>query len=139
MKLCHGLLLALATLALCDRVKGQSNRFDISIHVIDTGKGSGANEAPVKLYKSKSNDDWLLVSQGKTGASGRLTDFTSSTLKFTKGIYKFTVGAKDYYSAAGQETLFPVIDIIFNIDDTNQHYHIPLLLNAYGYSTYRGS
>jgi HIUase/Transthyretin family len=55
------------------------------------------------------------------------------------GIYRITFDTTTYYRAVGGKTFYPEVSIVFQIEDGNQHYHVPLLLNPYGYSTYRGS
>ncbi len=84
-------------------------------------------------------DDWLMLGSGATNSDGRVADFTGTAGALPAGIYKLTFYLSDYYQAKSQSTFYPYVDVIFEIEGDGQHYHVPLLLNPYGYSTYRGS
>lgn len=59
--------------------------------------------------------------------------------EFTPGIYKFYFDTKSYYDGLNMKTFYPFVEIVFEIQNPTQHYHVPLLLSPFGYSTYRGS
>lgn len=93
MKFFHGPLFAIImmTLSLFGNVEGQSNTFDLSVHIIDTGKGRAAPEVPVKLHKLKSGDDWILVSQGYVSNFALLLD--KRILK--SNFFLFSIGKRE--------------------------------------------
>jgi 5-hydroxyisourate hydrolase len=100
----------------------------ITTHVLDTAKGKPAAGMRTVLTK----DDALLF-DGVTDADGRARVLEPERVE--SGTYRITfdTGA---YNAAG---FFPEATIVFRIEDVKQHYHVPLLLSPFGYSTYRGS
>jgi 5-hydroxyisourate hydrolase len=59
--------------------------------------------------------------------------------EFSRGIYKLYFDTKTYFTAKGEKTFYPFIEVVFEIEKPEEHYHVPILLNAYGFSTYRGS
>lgn len=100
----------------------------ITTHVLDTAQGKPASGVPVKL-EIRSGADWSLVGQGATDADGRL-----KTLGFRgAGTYRLT------FDTHGRSAFFPEVSIVFEIADASAHFHVPLLLAPFGYSTYRGS
>lgn len=104
----------------------------ISTHVLDTSKGHPAAGIAVRLEK-RSGDRWNEVSKGLTNADGRHA-FECEKLA---GVYRIVFEIEPYF--AGQESFFPVANVVFKIEDTGRKYHVPLLLNPFAYSTYRGS
>ena len=74
----------------------------------------------------------------KTCANGRISEWHSDPAALTTGTYKLTFLVKQYYEFIKGKTLYPFIEIVFDVNKL-EHYHIPLLLNAFGYTTYRGS
>jgi len=106
----------------------------ISTHILDTSLGSPAESVVVKLQK-KENDTWKDLSHGSTNADGR---FVFDCEK-ASGIYQIIFEVEDYFKKTKRECFFMNTPVIFKITDTQRKYHVPLLLNPFGYSTYRGS
>jgi 5-hydroxyisourate hydrolase len=104
----------------------------ISTHILDTTKGLPASGVTVTLEK-KENSNWIQIGQDKTNTDGRIS-FDNPKVA---GIYKLTFNIEEYFGE--HEHFFMNTPIIFNIKNTDRKYHVPLLLNPYGYSTYRGS
>jgi 5-hydroxyisourate hydrolase len=104
----------------------------ISTHILDTTKGLPASGVTVVL-EMKENENWIELGKDKTNPDGRI-NFDCPKLI---GIYRLTFHIEEYFG--DQEHFFMNTPIIFNIKNTNRKYHVPLLLNPYGYSTYRGS
>ena len=104
----------------------------ISTHVLDTSKGNPAVGIAVRLEK-RSGDRWNEVAKGLTNADGRFAFEESQRIA---GVYRIVFELEPYF---GGDCFFPVANVVFNITDTGRKYHVPLLLNPYGYSTYRGS
>jgi 5-hydroxyisourate hydrolase len=103
----------------------------ISTHVLDTSRGRPAASVPVTLDIERGG--WDVVAMGRTDADGRLRLVADAP---EPGTYRITFATGEYFSG---ETFFPEVSIVFTIKDAAQHYHVPLLLSPYGYSTYRGS
>lgn len=110
----------------------------LSVHVLDQDKGMPSPDMAVVL-EAQQGDTWVKLNEAKTNKNGRITDFYPQDTKLQKGIYKVTFKTGDWYKKNNQKTFFPEVPVIFVIDGNLEHYHIPLLLSAYGYSTYRGN
>lgn len=109
----------------------------ITTHVLDTSKGKPAELVSIKLEK-KVNDDWEFITEGITNSDGRIPEFLPNDKKLEVGIYRMIFASGDYFHLQGIVGFYPEIPIIFELRDQD-HYHVPLLLNPFGYSTYRGS
>jgi 5-hydroxyisourate hydrolase len=110
----------------------------ITTHVLDTARGRPASGVPVVLeYESAGN--WKEIGRGQTDADGRLKDLLPADFNLAAGTYRLTFDTSAYFSAQGAESFYPKVALTFIIKDAAQHYHVPLLLSPYGYSTYRGS
>ncbi|MEV4266437.1 hydroxyisourate hydrolase [Kribbella sp. NPDC049584] len=101
----------------------------LSTHVLDTALGRPAQGVPVQLY----HDDVVLAT-GTTNDDGRL----ALTQRLEPGIYRLWFDVLSYATATGQDIFFPEVAVTFTIDD-ERHYHVPLLLSPFAFSTYRGS
>jgi len=110
----------------------------ITSHILDTSLGKPAEGVSITLTQQH-DDDWQLLGQGTTNSDGRVADLVNTDTVLPGGIYKLTFSLQDYYRASSQRTFYPYVDVVFEIEDGGQHYHVPLLLNPFGYSTYRGS
>ena len=100
----------------------------ITTHVLDTAKGRPAAGVALTLLL-----DDRVIFEGATDSDGRARLLTPEAVK--PGVYRLTFGTGAY----NPEGFFPEATIVFHIDDVAQHYHVPLLLSPFGYSTYRGS
>jgi len=105
----------------------------ITTHVLDTAKGCPAKNIPVTL-EFLSNDQWSIVAQGLTDDDGRIMDWMSQQAQ--TGEYRISFTTASYHENKG---FFPSVTINFMIDNPEQHYHVPLLLSPFSFSTYRGS
>ena len=108
----------------------------VSTHVLDTSKGKPAWGVAIVLYEQIAHE-WFQIAKGITNNEGRLTNLLQEDEDLTPGIYKMTFDIKHYFNSDDIETFYPVVEIIFELK-TIGHYHIPLLINPFGYSTYRG-
>lgn len=106
----------------------------ISTHILDTSLGIPAKNVTVILEK-KENESWIIIANDHTNTDGRIV-FNNPNVS---GVYRLNFEIENYYRATGQETFFETIPVIFKIENTDRKYHVPLLLNPFGYSTYRGS
>jgi 5-hydroxyisourate hydrolase len=106
----------------------------ISTHILDTSLGHPATGVAVRLEKYVGNS-WELISEEKTDNDGRI----AFKCPEAAGTYKLVFLIEDYFSKNKIKPFFLRAPVVFEIQDTKRKYHIPLLLNPYGYSTYRGS
>lgn len=109
----------------------------ISTHVLDTSKGHPVSGLQVSLYKLI-DGRWTYINEGITNSDGRFAKFLERT-DFTPGRYKLHYDVDRYFEIRKQDSLYPFIEIVFDCRSQSDHYHVPLLLSPYGYTTYRGS
>lgn len=109
----------------------------ITSHVLDTSAGKPANNLTIRL-KHFVDQQWQTLAQGITNADGRVGDFLPACKSLIPGNYKVIFETSPYYQEQNIESFFPDVTVHFTVKD-EAHYHIPLLLNPFGYSTYRGS
>jgi 5-hydroxyisourate hydrolase len=110
----------------------------ISTHILDTALGQPAAGVPVALAHM-SNDGWSPINEATTDQDGRCKHLLPSTQTMKPGAYRIRFETAAYYEKYQQNGLYPYVEIVFTVTDGEQHYHIPLLLTANGYTTYRGS
>ncbi|SRR6266496_1518038 len=110
----------------------------ITTHVIDTSGGRPAKGVPVTL-EVEAAGGWKLVGKGTTDANGRISALVPSDLALLGGVYRLMFDTGKYFAAQNVESFYPQVTVVFTILDPSQHYHVPLLLSPFGYSTYRGS
>lgn len=89
------------------------------------------------LFKFVEND-WEVVNTGETDADGRVANFLTRET-FSIGQYKLKFCVEEYFKSLNVDSLYPFVEITFDVKSLDKHYHIPLLLNPFGYTTYRGS
>ena len=109
----------------------------ITTHILDTSIGKPASGVRVKLYDC-ANSFEQLIGEGVTNEDGRVADLLDSRI-LREGQYKIHFDTASYFKAQKIDSFYPFVDIVFTISGDGQHYHVPLLLNPFGYSTYRGS
>jgi len=109
----------------------------ITTHILDTAIGRPAAGVRVVLEKQGA-EGFTMLGEGVTDADGRIADLMEpGTL--TEGVHKLTFYVGAYLQDSGCKGFYPQIPVVFEIASTEEHYHVPLLLNPFGYSTYRGS
>lgn len=107
----------------------------ISTHVLDTAFGKPAVGVGVALERASDN---AVVGSGTTDGDGRVTDLVSSETPLSQGVYRLRFDVGPYFAAARRTAFYPEVVIVFRVTG-DAHYHVPLLLSPFGYSTYRGS
>lgn len=110
----------------------------ITTHILDTSRGRPA-EGVLVVLERRSGDEHQEICRGRTDADGRLRTLLPQGAPVAPGVYRLTFHTAEYFAGLGGEGFYPEVTIAFEIKDAAQHYHVPLLLNPYGYSTYRGS
>jgi 5-hydroxyisourate hydrolase len=112
----------------------------VSTHVLDTAAGRPAAGVGVTLERlDAAGLAPVSLGRGVTDADGRLRDLLAAGAPLAAGTYRlrFDVGA--YFARAGRDTFYPEVIVCFHVGAREEHYHVPLLLSPFGYSTYRGS
>ncbi len=128
------LLMAIST----NIANAQTKEYLLSSHILDISTGKPAPNVPVKLALINSTTGlWENIDQNITDQNGRITNFLEKR-NAKKGIYKLTFLTEKYFSAASTKTFYPFIEVVFEIGEES-HYHVPITLSPFGYSTYRGN
>ena len=110
----------------------------ITTHVLDTSRGEPAARVQVVLER-RSAGGYEELGRGVTDDDGRLRTLLPQGAKVERGVHRLTFSTAEYFARQGVEGFYPEVTIAFEIRDPAQHYHVPLLLTPFGYSTYRGS
>jgi len=114
----------------------------LTTHVLDTARGVPAAGIKILLYRVSGNSH-RKIAEAVTNADGRTDAPILDARSFATGKYELVFQAGEYLRSTGAATSEPLfldeIPIRFGIDDATSHYHVPLLLSPFGYSTYRGS
>ncbi|WVO15277.1 hydroxyisourate hydrolase [Cryptococcus depauperatus] len=120
------------------------SRSPITCHVLDAAQGKPAANVKVALELLASSEnlsqrDAKILATGVTNSDGRCSDLLPSNQTLLPGMYKMTFHSGDYFKKTQTETFYPFVEITFLYNGPSQHYHIPLLLSPFSYTTYRGS
>ncbi len=110
----------------------------ISTHVLDLVTGKPGDDIEVKL-EYQTNSGWSKLASGRTNSDGRIVDLSASKGALHAGVYQLTFDTKPYFKRTERAGFYPHISIAFEVIDERAHYHVPILLGPYGYTTYRGS
>eukprot|EP00052_Salpingoeca_macrocollata_P007656 m.61365 g.61365 ORF g.61365 m.61365 type:complete len:135 (-) comp16172_c0_seq2:59-463(-) len=116
---------------------GAPKKSPITTHILDTTRGRPAANVPVKLFSVGKDSSCALLGEGVTNEDGRCLGLLSAEL--VPGTYRLEFDTDVYFRRLGIEAFFPYVQICFRVAAGEAHYHVPLLLNPYSYSTYRGS
>lgn len=112
----------------------------ITTHVLDTSQGQPAGGVPVRLeVESDTEQGWQMIGTGVTDEDGRLKQLLPAGFSLSAGTYRLTFDTRAYFASQGVAGFYAEVSVVFSVRDVSQHYHVPLLLSPYGYSTYRGS
>lgn len=102
-----------------------------STHVLDAALGTPASGLSLAL----TDEAGETLATGMTDADGRV----SLEADLPGGVYAITYSTGQWFASAGRRTLFPAVDVVFEVDPAERHYHVALLLSPFSYTTYRGS
>jgi 5-hydroxyisourate hydrolase len=115
-----------------------ADRGPLSIHVLNTASGKPAAGIAVVLER-QAGKDCEHLGWGKTDASGCAEDLYPRDQPFQAGTYRLVYGTGAYFKSHGVKTFFPRVEVVFEVERPDEHYHVPLRLSPYGYTTYRGA
>jgi 5-hydroxyisourate hydrolase len=111
----------------------------LSTHILDTSRGQPAAGVGVKLETLNAGEGWSQLGQAQTDEDGRVKTFVLREPQLTAGTYRLVFAIGEYFEALNQRTFYPEVAVSFRIEGGSEHYHVPLLISPFGYSTYRGS
>ena len=109
----------------------------VSTHVLDTTRGRPAKGVPVTLSHRGTDRRWSVVGRGVTDANGRIRELAEGGIAF--GEYRLDFDTAHYFQEQGVTEFYPEVSVVFAVSDSREHFHIPLLLSPFGYSTYKGT
>lgn len=107
----------------------------ISTHVLDTMRGAPAAGLAVVLHRREADGDWKEIGQATTDADGRIRALTDDELDAAE--YRLEFDTRPYFERSGLEAFYPSVSVVFTFE--GGHLHVPLLLSAFGYTTYKGT
>lgn len=110
----------------------------LTTHVLDTATGHPAAGLVITLDRRESDGSWSRLANGVTNSDGRVGNLLSPGA-LSPGTYRLVFAVGDYLRAGGRPGFYEEVPVVFVVEDTSRHYHVPLLLSPWGYSTYRGS
>lgn len=131
-------LLAAALALSCLQAAAAAANNPLSVHILDLQSGQPTAGVAVTL-EQRDGQQWRALSKGVTDAQGRVRALYPAGKTLASGAYRIVFKTGEHYAKLRQPTFFDQIPVEFKVEDTAQHYHIPLLLSPYGYSTYRGN
>jgi 5-hydroxyisourate hydrolase len=104
-----------------------------------TRRGRPASGLAVTLESQSGDGRWAVVGKAATDSDGRVKQLLAGQRFPAPGLYRLTFDTQTYFVAQEREAFYPQVTVVFEVRDPAQHYHVPLLLSPFGYSTYRGS
>ncbi|EDM78056.1 transthyretin family protein [Plesiocystis pacifica SIR-1] len=113
------------------------SRSPITTHILDTALGRPAAGVTLTLDR-RDGAAWTRLGEGVTNDDGRVTDLLAPG-SLEAGVYRIEFEVAAYFARTARESFYPSVSVEFEVRATDEHYHVPLLLNPFGYSTYRGS
>jgi 5-hydroxyisourate hydrolase len=110
----------------------------ITTHVLDTTRGRPAVGVPV-LLEQRVGTGWRTIGRSVTNDDGRARDLMPSDASLSKGVYRLIFDTRSYFESLGTAAFYPEVVVVFETSADERHYHVPLLISPFGYSTYRGT
>jgi 5-hydroxyisourate hydrolase len=111
----------------------------ISTHVLDVALGKPAKEMPVRLDRREGTGTWARLNSSRTDGDGRCGQLLPENETLRPGLYRLAFDTASYHLSQNVEGLYPVVEITFQVRESETDFHIPLLVSPHGYTTYRGS
>ena len=123
----------------CLQGQAQDKMYQLSSHILDITEGKPVSNVDITLFQLNDQKQWVALTTLKTDENGRVKSFLpQNKLKENKGVYKLKFETYKYFDQRQIETFYPFIEVVFKIED-DKHYHVPITISPFGYSTYRGS
>ena len=111
----------------------------ITTHILDISIGKPATGVAVRLDRQTESGHWEELGRQETDDDGRARDLVTADEPLTAAVHRLTFDVVPYFQGREVDSFYREITIAFVVSDASQHYHVPLLLSPFGYSTYRGS
>ncbi len=111
----------------------------LSTHVLDTAAGKPAEGVAIRLERQDQHGDFKPIATATTNADGRAPNLLADDHPLMPGVYRLRFEIDNYFKKQGVDCFYPYAQVVFRIDKRGDHFHVPLLVAPYGYSTYRGS
>ena len=111
----------------------------ITTHVLDVSLGQPAANVGVTLEQLDAYGQSRVIGEARTDEDGRARELVGADHTGEAGRYRLTFDVGAYFTATRRETFYPHVSVTFDVRDATQHFHVPLLMSPYGYTTYRGS
>lgn len=111
----------------------------ITTHILDTSRGCPASGVRVRFERLEADGRSTPLAQAETDSDGRVRAFDTAEDEIGAGVYRLVFETGEYFERTQASCFYPFVSVTFKVESARQHYHVPLLLNPYGYSTYRGS
>ncbi|RUS12517.1 hypothetical protein BC937DRAFT_87671, partial [Endogone sp. FLAS-F59071] len=111
----------------------------VTTHILVASKGIPGKNIPVKLEFMEAGDVFTLRAVGTSDHEGRCNTLLGNDNKLKKGTYRLTFHTKTFFENLGEKCFYPYVTITFEVTKDSEHYHIPLLISPYSYTTYRGT
>lgn len=132
-------ILLVFMLAVVSASFAQKETYQLSSHILDITQGQPAVNVKISLSEQDKSGSWTVIDEKHTDENGRISNFLKQENGSKKhGIYKLTYYVAPYFKEMNQSSFYPFIEVVFEIQDDN-HYHVPITLSPFGYSTYRGN
>lgn len=111
----------------------------LTTHALNTASGLPAAGLRVSLFQQLEGCEEVLISEGKCNEDGRVKKVIRDPSLWKKATYRLRFETGEYFASQNQSTFYPYCDVTFRVDDLASHFHVPLLLSPFGFTTYRGS
>jgi 5-hydroxyisourate hydrolase len=111
----------------------------ITTHVLDTAQGRPADGVGVVLERAAGANEWQTLGAGHTDLDGRLKTLLPDGGTLLPGTYRLVFDTARYFTARGVATFYPQVVVVFEAAPGETHYHVPLLVSPFGFTTYRGT
>jgi 5-hydroxyisourate hydrolase len=111
----------------------------ISTHVLNTATGKPGAAMKIVFESVGANGKKTEIGRNLTNADGRVTALVPSGVTMKPGTYSLTFLTGEYFAASGGKCFYPQVEVLFEVGPADEHYHVPLLVSPFGFSTYRGS
>lgn len=110
----------------------------ITTHVLDTARGRPVEGMRVTLWRDSGEGAFQELASGLTNADGRQTELTQGE-PLRAGVHRLVFATGEWFAGQRAGTFYPEVAVTFDVAVAEEHYHVPLLLSPFGYSTYRGT
>lgn len=111
----------------------------ITTHVLDTARGRPAAAISVVLERRGGAGEWIAVGRGETDRDGRLRSLYPDGTPLAPAVYRLTFQTRSYFDSLGVAAFYPEVVVVFETAAGETHYHVPLLIGPFGFTTYRGT